>query len=388
MRFIRVFVLVASLAGIFASASAAGGYTDDSYNTPVGTVGVPYSHTIAWKPGTGCPPYSYHLDAGNVLPPGLSLNSSSGLISGTPTNPGTYKFYVSQIDLCGVEGQGNSYFRIVINGGSAPPPPPPPPLSVNSSTLQIGEAGLGYSSTLSASGGSGAKTWSVTGGQLPAGLTLSGNGQISGTPTATGTFSFTVTVRSGASSASRTLTLTVVAGITVSPNPVIPTAEVRTKYSAALPTMLGLTGGSPPYHFAPVAGFPFGIGFDPATATIFGFPRQPGVVNLTVSITDSYKATKQVTLPLLVVPRIHVVPIDLHRGHVGLRFRAKIGVTGGKDPAWTITSGHLPAGLRLEGRTGVITGTPRRMGSFPFVVSVRDALGATVWVRYTLVIRR
>jgi hypothetical protein len=275
----------------------------------------------------------------------------------------------------------------VINGGSAPPPPPTP-LAVNSSTLQNGEAGLGYSSTLSASGGSGVKTWSVTGGQLPAGLRLSGNGQLTGTPAATGTFSFTVTVRSGGSSASKTLTLTVFAGITVSPNPVVPAAEVRTKYSAAVPTMLGLTGGAPPYRFGAVSGFPFGIGFDPATATIFGFPRQPGVVNLTVSITDSYKATKQVTLPLLVLPRIHIVPVDLHRGHVGLRFRAKIGVTGGKDPAWTITSGRLPAGLRLNGLTGVITGTPRHAGSFPFVVSVRDALGATVWVRYTLVIRK
>ena len=73
---------------------------------------------------------------------------------------------------------------------------------------------------------------------------------------------------------------------------------------------------------------------------------------------------------------------------MGQSYRARIGVSGGKGPAWTITSGRLPAGLRLNGSTGMITGTPRRAGSFPFVVSVHDALGATVFVRYTLVIRK
>src|SRR5437763_12446563 len=265
MRFIRVFVLVASLAGIFASASAAGGYTDGSYNTPVGTVGVPSSHTIAWKPWTGCPPFSYHLDPGNALPNGLSLNSSSGLISGTPTKAGTFSFYVSQIDQCGVEGQGNSDFKITINPGSAPPPQPIDPLTITTSSLQNGESGLAYAQTLSATGGGSTRTWSLTGGQLPPGLTLAGNGQISGTPTAPGTFSFTVKVTSGASSASKTVTLTVIAGISVSASPVVPTAEVRTKYSADVATVLGVTGGAPPYRFAPVSGFPFGIGFDSTT---------------------------------------------------------------------------------------------------------------------------
>lgn len=387
MRFIRVFVLVASLAGVFASASSAGGYTDDSYNTPVGTVGVAYSHTIAWKPWTGCPPFSYHLDTGNALPPGLSLNSSSGLISGTPTKAGTYSFYVSQIDQCGVEGQGNSDFKITIQQGSAPPPPAP--LTVTTSTAPRGESGLAYSLTLSASGGGNAtRAWSVTGGQLPGGLTLSGNGQISGTPTTPGTFTFTVTVSNGTSSTSKSLTITVIDGITVAANPVVPTAEVRTKYSADVTTVLALTGGAPPYKFAPVSGFPFGIGFDPATGTVFGYPRQAGLVNLTISITDAYNATKQVTLPLLVVPRIHIVPLDLHHGRVGQSYRAKIAVTGGKEPTWTLTSGSLPAGLRLGGSTGVIAGMPRHAGSFPIVVSVHDSLGANVWIRYTLVIRK
>ncbi len=83
MRLLRVFVLVALLGGAFVSSASAGGYTDASYYTPVGKVGTPYSHTVSWKPGTGCPPFTYAV-VGGAFPPGLSL-SSNGNITGTPT---------------------------------------------------------------------------------------------------------------------------------------------------------------------------------------------------------------------------------------------------------------------------------------------------------------
>lgn len=168
----------------------------------------------------------------------------------------------------------------------------------------------------------------------------------------------------------------------------MPTAEVRTPYSASVATIFGLTGGLPPYRYAPVSGFPFGIGFDSATGTIFGSPREPGVFNLTILISDSNQASKQVTVSLRVIPRLHIVPIDLHRGHVGKSYRARVTVTGGDTPVWNVSSGKLPAGLKLNPRTGVITGVPVRVGSFRFKVSVRDSLGAAVSIRYTLVIRR
>lgn|SRR5712691_6831474 len=380
MRFIRAFVLVAVVAGIFSSVAMAGGYTDASYYTPVGKVGTPYSHQVQWKPGTGCPPYTYAV-VGGEFPPGLSL-SSDGHITGTPTKAGTFTFYIRQTDNCGPEGEGNAPFVITIQGGA-------PPLAVTTSTLLTGESDLSYSVTLTASGGGAAnRTWSLTGGQLPPGLTLSSDGLISGTPTTAGTYAFTATVSNGTSSSSKNLTLTVIPGIAVNTSPIVPTAEVRTPYSASVATIFGLTGGVPPYRYAPVSGFPFGIGFDPATGTIFGSPREPGVVNLTILIIDSNQASKQVTVSLRVIPKIHIVPIDLHRGRVGESYRARVTVTGGDTPVWNVPSGKLPAGLKLNTRTGVITGVPVRAGSFGFTVSVRDSLGAAVSIRYTLVIRR
>ena len=247
MRLLKAFVLVALLAGAYAPFASAGGYTDESYFTPVGKVGTPYSHTVSWKPGTGCPPYGYSV-VGGAFPPGLSL-SSSGHITGTPTQAGTYTFYIRQTDNCGIEGEGNAPFVIKIQGGA-------PPLVITSSTLGNGEADLSYSVMLSASGGGAAKSWSVTGGALPAGLTLSNDGHLSGTPTAPGNYSFTATVSDGTSSSSKGMSLTIIPGITVNATPTVPTAEVRTSYSASVPTMLGVTGGVPPYRYAPVSGFP------------------------------------------------------------------------------------------------------------------------------------
>ena len=379
MRFLRAFALVALLAGVFASSASAGGYTDASYYTPVGKVGTPYSHTVEWKPGTGCPPYTYAV-VGGAFPPGLTL-SSNGHITGTPTQAGTYTFYIRQTDNCGPEGEGNAPFVIKIQGGA-------PPLAITSGTLSNGEADLSYSVGLTASGGGTTPTWSVTSGQLPPGLTLSSDGRLSGTPTTAGTYTFTATVSDGTSSSSKSLTLTIIPGITVNAAPIVPFAEVRTPYSVSVPTLLGITGGLPPYRYAPVSGFPFGIGFDSATGEIFGSPREPGVVALTILITDANNATKQVTVSVTVLPKLQILRLRLAGGSVGHSYKTKVTVTGGKDPVWTVLSGKLPSGLKLNSATGVISGVPKRAGSFRLTVSVKDSLGATVSIRYVLLIRK
>jgi uncharacterized protein (TIGR03437 family) len=85
------------------------------------------------------------------------------------------------------------------------------PTITTSSPLAGGMVGLGYSQTLGATGGTPPYTWSVSSGSLPAGLTLSSSGTISGTPTTAGTSSFTVRVVDSAS-ASATATLTIIIG--------------------------------------------------------------------------------------------------------------------------------------------------------------------------------
>ena len=58
-------------------------------NLPAGTVGVPYSG--GFTVSGGVPPYTWSI-AQFALPPGLTINSSTGQITGMPTTAGTFSF--------------------------------------------------------------------------------------------------------------------------------------------------------------------------------------------------------------------------------------------------------------------------------------------------------
>src|SRR6266498_2672019 len=128
MRFARTVLLVSLLALVVVPAAFAIRFTDDSYNMPAGTVGQPYSKTFEGAGGCGpALPYQYTLIGGS-LPPGLSL-SFSGTIGGTPTNAGSYSFWVDlsdqnppSADWCR-PAEAQREFTIKVDGGSTPPPP-------------------------------------------------------------------------------------------------------------------------------------------------------------------------------------------------------------------------------------------------------------------------
>lgn len=127
----------------------------------------------------------------------------------------------------------------VVQAAAAPPPPaptPPQPFAITSSALPGGIVGAAYTATLAASDGSGRYSWSVTSGSLPAGVTLAGDGTLSGTPTAAGQSSFSVQVTDGGGhTATGSFALTVMA--TPSPAATVP-SSVSTNWSGYV-----LTGG-------------------------------------------------------------------------------------------------------------------------------------------------
>ncbi|MBS1787904.1 MAG: putative Ig domain-containing protein [Acidobacteria bacterium] len=146
-----------------------------------GTVGTSYSQTFTGSGGLA--PYSFARVTG-TLPPGLTLNANNGLLSGTPTQAGTFNFTVEATDVLGCTG--NRGYSVVIN-------PVCPAITVNPATSPNGFVGTAYSQTFTASGGTGPYTFARITGTLPPGLTLSGaTGLLSGTPTTAGTYTFTV----------------------------------------------------------------------------------------------------------------------------------------------------------------------------------------------------
>src|SRR5258708_1645189 len=89
-------------------------------------------------------------------------------------------------------------------------PPPPSPLAVATTRLPNGTVGQAYSTQMNATGGTSLYTWSASSGSLPAGLSLSSAGVISGTPTPAESSTFTATVRDASSqTASSSFTLAV-----------------------------------------------------------------------------------------------------------------------------------------------------------------------------------
>jgi Putative Ig domain/Bacterial Ig domain len=147
----------------------------------------------------GTPDYSYAVTNGS-LPGGLTLNPSSGIISGTPTTAGISSFTVQATDATGAQASQN----LSIDIGSSTP------VSIRTTSLPNAAANQPYSQGLAATAGTSPYTWSLSGGTLPAGLTLGAGGVISGTPTVSGTFPITVTVTdsgSPATTATQSLTL-------------------------------------------------------------------------------------------------------------------------------------------------------------------------------------
>jgi hypothetical protein len=147
------------------------------------TVGSGYSFTLQ-KLG-GASPYTWELASG-ALPAGLTLNAGSGVVSGTPTEFGTFSFTVRLTDSQPVSVTSGT-LRIIVD---------PAPLVITSTgDLPGGRVNVDYSQQLVATGGRIPYTWALASGSLPPGLILNtSTGVISGRPTGTGTFSFTVRV--------------------------------------------------------------------------------------------------------------------------------------------------------------------------------------------------
>jgi len=170
---------------------------------PNGTVGNAYSATLAAT--GGATPYHWSVTSGS-LPAGLTLNATTGVISGTPTTALTATPTITVSDAGA--GTISAAFSLQVTA---------PSLGITSSTqLPNGTVSSPYSTTLGASGGTAPYSWQVSSGSLPAGLTLnSSTGVISGTPSSAGSASLTLSVTDAASiSAAATFSVTVDAAST------------------------------------------------------------------------------------------------------------------------------------------------------------------------------
>jgi hypothetical protein len=155
---------------------------------PGGTAGTAY-HAVVSATG-GLTPYAWSMVSGS-LPAGLSLNPTSGAISGTPAAAGSFAFTVQVTD-----GQVPADVATAALSIAVAAVPSPAPVSITTTTLPNARRNRNYNRTLSATGGITPYVWSVIAGSLPPGLSLNGStGVISGRASTLGQYAFTVRVR-------------------------------------------------------------------------------------------------------------------------------------------------------------------------------------------------
>ena len=324
-----------------------------------GIQSLAYSASLAAS--GGAVPYTWSITAGS-LPSGLSLNTSTGAINGTPTSAGTSNFTAQVTDA--KSSSVSQTFSLSINA----------PLSVITASLPSGTQGAAYSVTLTATGGQTPYTWSISAGILPGGLSLNAStGTIAGTPTATGTNSFTAQVRDANS-----ITATQAFSLNINPPPPLvvttisfPSGTQNTAYSTAL----AATGGLTPYTWSiSAASLPAGLSLNANTGSITGTPTAPLTSSFTVQVKDANSNTASEALSIIINPPLAISTSSLSSGMQNAAYSATLAASGGQTPyTWSISAGSLPSGLSLTASTGAISGTPTTSGSSSFTVKVTDS---------------
>jgi len=295
------------------------------------------------------------------------------LLSGIPLAGGVFPVGVTVTDAAGAQATGSFNLNV---------------LGIATASLPAGGLGVPYSQTLAAIGATGPLTWSLTGtGTLPAGLTLSPQGQIAGTPTALGTYPIQIQVTDTAAklSATRSLSISIASNsvLTVTTSSPLPNGAVGVAYAQ---TLLA-TGGTLPYSWS-ATGLPAGLNLDATTGILSGIPTAGGTSAITVTVTDAVRATANASLSLT-VSSLTIGPATLPNGVVGVPYPATtLTVAGTTIANWAVTAGTLPAGLALDSVTGIISGKPTTAGSSTFTITATpgNRVGPPIVQAFTLVI--
>ena len=353
-------------------------------NSPAVTL-TPSRQSLVAVSGTAISPTAPLVTAGFVgavsfnvvpaLPSGLTLNSTTGVVSGTPTvaqAAGSYLIVASGA----TSGSSSAVLEIAVNSSVAN-------IAPGNQSVQ-GSQGLAIVSTqpLGDSGFTGAVTYTVS-PQLPAGLSLnSSTGVISGTPTVSSAAAPFVVTGTGSSSGLASVTVTI--GVTSTnasvsrPSQVIQAEAGQPITQSASIDAAGLVG-TVTYSITPQ--LPAGLTFNPTTGVISGTPVSPlnGVTfTITASGSTSGVASGVVTLSVS-SPGATVtnnIPAVIASAGQALTATAALSVTGMTTPVVYSVSPQLPAGLSFDSSTGVISGTPTSGSrATEYLVTARGAGG-------------
>ncbi|NUQ35921.1 MAG: putative Ig domain-containing protein, partial [Planctomycetaceae bacterium] len=330
-----------------------------------GQVDVAYTGSVSTTEGTA--PFTYTMTG---APSGLTINSSTGVISGTPAagTAGTWELTFKVVDSNNLKHTKTLSLEI---------------LEITTTELPDAQVGQDYSVTFAGNGGTKPYTWSATG--LPAGLTLDSSGIVSGKPSANIDEAAEVIVTmEDASAREAEVTLTLIVNpkdLKISTLDILPATG-----GIAYSLQLTLQGGYGPYTWS-ANGLPEGLAIDATTGKIEGVTSAEFAGNypIEVSVTDSFWVEPDTSIMKysLVVYEEEVIPFVINETSLaaatsGEDYAAVVTVSGGSAPyAWSVTG--LPEGVDAtsDGLALILEGSPEvNAGVYYPVAVVTDADGS------------
>lgn len=279
-----------------------------------------------------------------------------------------------------------TYFLATENPSWSIEPRNRPRFRITTTGIPSGTEGASYSTTLQATGNTGAVSWTST--TLPAGITLaSSTGVLSGIPSGAIATNVTFTATDAATSATRSVTLGfgVVEGsvdIVVSPSS-LPTATVLSNYSLTI----SATGGTAPYTCSVISSsLPTGMTLSSA-CLLSGNPTVGGEYSFVIRVTDALGNIKDkpynFTINWLLISI--TTTTQLPSGIISLPYSKHIDAIGGSGVyTCSVVDGTLGGGLTLNGSTCTITGTPDTVETYVFRIAVNSSDGQATSREFTL----
>jgi hypothetical protein len=341
-------------------------------NLPDAVQNIPYSEQIHVAGGT--PPYRFVLFPNASTPAGLTLNTSTGVVSGTPTTSSQYTdtMYMTITDSAPTPASVQAYISLNVQ----------PSLSIQTTTLPDSARGLNYGGQISIVGGRAPYKLQVSSGALPDGLTLVPSAynptfNVTGVSTTDGLFKFSVQVTDSyetPNTAKRNFQIRISDQMTLS-GPTQVNILYNQSYSATFPA----TGGFPPYIWR-MDSIPPGFTFDTTTGTLSGTPTSTGNASPNVFVQDSSNpplTASYFSFSFFVTPKLVISTTSLPTVATGSNVLLQPFTSGGAAPlSWSVSPpGAMPPGTSLgtlwSGDT-FITGSPTKAGVYTFTLSISD----------------
>ena len=324
---------------------------------PDGQVDKAYSAQVK---ATGTTPITYKMTG---APSGLSINESTGAITGTPSSSGEFR-----VSITAKNSAGSDSAKLTLNVKESSP------FDVGD-TFASATAKQKYSASITVTGGTLPIKRQLVKGTLPPGLKLKHSGRVttlSGTPSKAGTYEFTLKATD-----KNNLTVEKTFSISVSPALSLTGTLANTGIGQTYSKTLTISGGAEPYTFSYSGKIPSGLKLthSGSSLTLSGEPDTKGKYTFKINVTDGNGAKISKSYTVTVQAALDTKKTFTHYGIVGKSYNSSINITGGTAPySIDYNPDELPEGLKLtkSGSTLKLSGKPTQAGSYSFKLIITE----------------